>query len=99
MTLHLLINGVTIQTWDIPDEELSTPALDWETRTRYRIAAVQEWISKMERVYRNLLEGSQVQFQLTFASKGNVLEISNEEMQEFELLTIYKSRQNAMENQ
>lgn len=94
MTLHLLINNVEIQTWDIPEEEISTPALDWETRTRYRIAAVQEWMAKMERVYRNLLEGSRVQFQLTFASKGNTLEISQEEMAEFELLTIYKKHEN-----
>jgi len=75
MTLTLIINGTAVQTWDIPEAEISTPALDWETRTKYRIAAVNGWVDKMTRVYSDLIlkAGYQVQIQITFQSKINQL--------------------------
>ncbi|HRE52251.1 MAG TPA: hypothetical protein PK339_12565 [Flavitalea sp.] len=81
MTLELIIKDMVIQTWDIPEEEISTPALDWETRTKYRIEAVNDWVDKMRRVYSDLIlkSGYQVEMRITFQSKINTLEIPDDE--------------------
>jgi hypothetical protein len=96
MKIELLINGAVKETWDVPDNELDIPVdpddakqWDFETRCKHRVAAANKWIASMQKTYQDIFEkmGYQVQLRVIFGSKVNTIDISEEEMREFELLT------------
>ena len=85
-----MINGKTAQSWDIPEDNIDmTQGWDMQTRHDHRKGVIERWVKSMEIAYIDLLVQmkGKAWFEVVLGSKANTLEISDQEMEEFEFLT------------
>ena len=90
MKIDLMINGKTAQSWDIPEDNIDmTDGWDMKARHDHRKGVIERWVKSMENAYIDLLVQmkGKAWFEVVLGSKVNCLEISDQEMNEFEFLT------------